>query len=95
MSGLLNQKHTLTKLRAELKERKERICWCCRKFGHLAHNCRNKRGEMKGKPIPQNKFEMIVSRMMQYRVGGEVKVRRQEMVKEVQCFRYREIGYYK
>ena len=95
MSGLLNQKHALTKLRVELKGRKEKMCWCYRKFGHLAYNCRNKRGEIKRKPIPQNKFEIIASRVMQCGVGGEVKVRRQEVVKEVQCFRYKGIGYYK
>ena len=95
ISGLLNQKYALAKLRAELEERKERICWCCRKFRHLVYNCRNKRGETKGKPIPQNKFEIIVSRVMQCGVEGEVKVRRQEVVKEVQCFRCREIRYYK
>jgi len=83
MSSLLNQKYALTKLRAELEGRKERMCWCCRKFGYLACNCRNKRGEMKGKPIPQNKFEIIVSRVIQCGVEGKVKVRRQEVVKEV------------
>ena len=95
MSGLLNQKHALTKLRVELKGRKEKMCWCYRKFGHLAYNCRNKRGEIKRKPIPQNKFEIIASRVMQCGVGGEVKVRRQEVVKEVQCFRCKGIGHYK
>jgi len=73
MSDLLNQKHALAKLRAELEGRKERMCWCCRKFRHLAHNYRNKRGEMKRKPIPQNKFEMIVSRVIQCEVGGRSK----------------------
>ena len=32
---------------------------------------------------------------MQYGVGREVKVRRQEVIKEVQCFRCRETGHYK
>ena len=95
MSGLLNQKYALTKLRAELEERKERMCWYCRKFGHLAHNCRNKRGETKGKPILQNKFEMIASKVIQYRVREKVKVRRQEIVEEVKYFRYWEVGHYK
>ena len=95
MSGLLNQKYTLAKLRVELEERKERIYWCYRKFGHLACNYRNKKEETKGKPISQNKFEMIASRVMQCGVEKEVKVRRQEMMKEVQCFRYRGIRHYK
>jgi len=71
MSGLLNQKHALAKLRVELERRKEKMCWYCRKFGHLAYNCRNKRGEIKGKPISQNKFEIIMSRMMQCEVEGK------------------------
>jgi len=52
MSNLLNQKHALAKLRAELEGREERIYQCCRKFGHLAHNCRNKKEKKKRKPIP-------------------------------------------
>jgi len=86
---LLNQKHTLAKLRAKLEGRRRRMCQCYKRFGHLAHNCRNKKEEIKGKPILQNKFEMIVSRMMQYGVRKEVKVRRQEIVEEeeVKCFR--------
>ena len=64
MSSLLNQKYALAKLRAELEGRKERMYWYCRKFGHPAYNYRNKREEMKRKPIPQNKFEMIVSRVI-------------------------------
>jgi len=96
MSNLLNQKHTLAKLRAELEERRGRIYQCCRKLGHLAHNCRNKNKEKKGKPIPQNRFEVIVSRIMQCGVKEKVKVRKQETVEErVQCFRCWRIGHYK
>jgi len=68
MSNLLNQKHTLAKLRAELEGKRERICQCCKRFGHLACNCRNKK-EVKGKLIPQNKFEVIASRVMQCSEG--------------------------
>jgi len=96
MSNLLNQKHTLAKLRAELEGRKGRIYRCCRKFGHLAHNCRNKNKEKKGKPIPQNRFEVIVSRIIQCGVKEKVKVRKQETVEEgVQCFRCRRMEHYK
>ena len=66
MSSMLNQKHTLTKLRAELKERLEKLCHCCKKFEHLAQNCRNKEGKEKGNFVPQNKFEVLTSRVMQY-----------------------------
>ena len=95
MSSMLNQQCTLTKLRAEIEGREERMCWEYRKFGHLAHNCRNKEEVTKGRLIPQNKFEMIVSRVMQYRVK-EVKVRKQETVEEgVRCFRCWGVGHYK
>jgi len=81
MSSMLNQQCTLTKLRAEIEGREERMYWEYRKFGHLAYNCRNKEEVTKRRLIPQNKFEMIVSRVMQYRVK-EVKVRKQETVEE-------------
>jgi len=63
MSNLLNQKYTLAKLRAKIEERRERIYQYCKRFGHLVYNYRNKK-EVKGKPIPQNKFEVIVSKVM-------------------------------
>jgi len=72
MSRMLNQKKALAKLRAELEGRK---CWGYKKFGHLACNCRNKRRGEKGKPISQNKFEVLASRVMQCRVREEVEVR--------------------
>ena len=52
---------------------------------------------MKGKPIPQNKFEVIASRVMQYRVREKVKVRRQEIIEKekVTYFRCWRIGHYK
>jgi len=43
MSDLLREKHSLAKLRKELEGRREKLCQCYKKFGHLAHNCRNKR----------------------------------------------------
>jgi len=36
MSKILNKKHVLTKLRAELEERERRLCRCCGRFRHLA-----------------------------------------------------------
>jgi len=38
--------------------------------------------EMKEKLTPQNRFEMIASRVMQCEVREKVKVRRQEIVEE-------------
>jgi len=32
MSNLLNEKHALAKLRAELERRKGKLCRCCKKF---------------------------------------------------------------
>jgi len=56
--------------------------WECRKFRHLAHNCRNKKEEAKGKLVFQNIFEIIASRVMQCEVKEEVKVKKQKTVKE-------------
>ena len=95
MSRMLNQWHALTKLRAEIEGREERVCWRCKRFGHLAYNYRNKKGEEKGRLIPQNKFEVIASKVMQCGVREEVKVRRQEIIEEVKCFRYWGVSYLK
>jgi len=85
MSNLLNEKRTLTKLRAELEGRKGKLCRCCKKFGHLAQNCRNKKEEGKGATTPQNKFEILSSRVMQ--CGVEEKTIRSVRMEEEKCFR--------
>jgi len=96
MSNLLNQKCALAKLTVELERRRKRICQYCKRFRHLAHNCRNKNKEEKGKLILQNRFEIIVSRVMQCEVKEKVKIRKQETVEEeMQCFRCQRIEYYK
>jgi len=51
MSNLLKEKHTLASLRAKLEGKRERECWSCKAFGHLAQNCR-KQKEKKEKIIP-------------------------------------------
>jgi len=58
------------------------VYWGCRKFRYLVHNCRNKKEEKKGKPISQNRFEVIASRVRQCGIRGEVKVRKQKTVEE-------------
>ena len=95
ISGMLNQWHALAKLRAEIEDREGRVCWGCKRFGHLACNCRNKKEEEKGRSISQNKFEVIASRVIQCREREEVKVRRQEMIEEVKCFRCWKVSHFK
>jgi len=64
MSNLLKERCTLAKLRTELEGRKGRLCRCCKGFRHLARNCRNKKKGEEGMAAPQNKFEILSSRIM-------------------------------
>jgi len=57
MSTMLKEKRALAKLRAELKGRKGKLCWCCKKFGHLARNCRNRKEGEKGAEMPQTNLK--------------------------------------
>ena len=95
ISSMLNQQYVFTKLRAELKGRDRRKYWSCKKFGHLVYNCRNKNEKEKKKPISRNKFEVLLSKVMRYRVKEEVRIRRNETVEEVKCFRCWGIEYFK
>ena len=80
---MLKEKQVLASLRAQLERRKEREYWSYRKFGHFAYNCKTKKEEEKRKrEKPQNRYEMLVTRVMQYRVRSEVEVRQQERVRE-------------
>jgi len=85
MSNLLNEKHALAKIRAELEGRKKKLCRCCKGFGHLARNCRKLNEEGKGATTPQNKFEILSSRVMQY--GVEEKTIRSMRTAGVKCFK--------
>ena len=91
MSNLLKEKHALAKLRKELEGRKGKICRSCKGFRHLAHNCRNKKEGEKGTVVPQNKFEVLGSRVMQY--GVEEKTIRRHEVVVVKCFKCGEKGH--
>jgi len=91
MSNLLKEKHALALLRAKLEEKRERECWNCKGFGHLVHNCRNRKEREKRMAVPQNKFEVLKSRVMRYKVE-ERTIRRQE-VAVVECFKCREEGH--
>jgi len=86
---MLKEKYTLAKLKEELERRKGKLCFSYKKFRRLACNCR-KEGE-KGTTVPQNKFEVLSSRVMQCGVKERI-IRRQEIV-EVECFKCREKGH--
>jgi len=91
MSNLLKEKHALALLRAKLEGKQEREYWKCRRFGDRAQHCR-KEEEKKGKLTPQNKFEILASKVM--RCG--VELRRQEVKREewrVQYYKCRKEGH--
>jgi len=68
MSNFLKEKCSLAKLRKELEEKREKLCFSCKGFGHLVYNCRNEKEREKRTTAPQNKFEILGSRVMQCRV---------------------------
>ena len=84
MSNLLKEKHALASLRAKLEGKRERECWNCKGFGHLAQNCRKQKEEERGVKIPQNKFKVLKSRIMQ--CGVEERTIRRVRVVEVRCY---------
>jgi len=91
VSNLLNEKHALTKLRAELEGRRGKLCRSCKGFGHLAQNCRDKKEGEKGIDASQNKFEILKSRVMQ--CGVREKTIRGIGVVEVECYKCGETGH--
>jgi len=93
MGTMLKEKHTLTKLRAELEGRKGKMCFEYKKFRHLVYNYRNKGVREKKTSTSQNRFEMLSSRVMKY--GVEIRKQKRERKKEevIQCFKYREEGH--
>jgi len=91
LSNLLREKRALTKLKVELERRKGKLCRSCKGFRHLARNCKKEKKEEKGVATPQNKFEILSSRVMQCRVEKRV-VRSMRMV-AVRCFKCGEKGH--
>jgi len=91
LSNLLREKRTLARLRVELEGRKGKLCRSCKGFRHLARNCRNRKEEEKGVEMPQNKFEVLRSRVMQCSV--EERVVRSMKTAVVKCFRCGEEGH--
>jgi len=83
MSDMLNERHALAKLRAELEGRERRLCRCCGRFRHLTWNCK-KGKEWRKKTVAANRFKVLGSQVMQC---GVKEVRRQKVVREeVKCF---------
>ena len=75
------------KTRKEEKRRRairERRCFVCGIFGHMAHYCRNRGEEKRGSLMPQNKYEVLKDRVMQRGEGSgkEVGKNRREILKE-------------
>ena len=94
MSNLLKEKCALTKLRAKLEKRRGKMCFECKKFGHLVHNCRNRREGEKKTLVSQNRFEALSSRVI--RCGVEIRRQekdRKEERKAIHCFKCRGEGY--
>ena len=65
MSDMLNKRHALTKLRAELEGREGRLCRCCRRFGHLIRKYKSGEGQKKKRTVEENRFEVLKSCVMQ------------------------------
>jgi len=91
LSNLLREKCALAKLRVKLEGRKGKLCQSCRGFGHLAQNCRNRKEEKKGAETPQNKFEVLRSRVIQ--CGVEERVVRSTRIVVIRCFKCGEKGH--
>jgi len=62
---------------------RERRCFVCGIFGHMARYCRN-REEKRGSSMPQNKFEVLKDRVMQRGEGSgkEIGKDRREILRE-------------
>ena len=65
------------------KAMEERKCFACRRFGHMAYNCRNV-GKKKPIQVSSNRFEVLKVRVIQRREGSSKKVakERKEILRE-------------
>ena len=82
----INDKIEIRKKKKEERRRRairERRCFVCGIFGHMAHYCRN-REEKRGSLMPQNKYEVLKDRVMQRGEGSgkEVVKERREILRE-------------
>jgi len=64
MSNMLNERHALAKLRAELEGREGRLCRRCGRFGHLVQKYRSGKEEKKEMAV-ENKFEVLKNWVIQ------------------------------
>ena len=83
----IEDKNEIRKKKKKEKRRRairERRCFVCGIFGHMAHYCRNRGEEKRGSSMPQNRFEVLKDRVMQRGEGGgrEVGEGRREILRE-------------
>ena len=63
---------------------RERRCFVCRIFGHMAHNCRNRKKKKGLTQMPLNRFEVLRDKVMQKEEGSgkEIGKDRREILRE-------------
>jgi len=62
---------------------RERRCFVCGIFGHIAYYCRNREEKEGPVQVPQNRFEVLRERVMQKEGSGrEIGKDRREILKE-------------
>lgn len=89
ISNMLNSWQALAKIKSELEGREGQKCWRYKQFSYLAKNYRSKEGkaEEEIKKIEKH-FEVLSSRVIQYRVREIRRMeQREEEKEEVQYFR--------
>ena len=83
----IDEKIEIRKKKKEERRRRairERRCFVCGIFGHMAHYCRNRGEEKRGSLMPQNKFEVLKDRVMERGEGSgrEIGKNRREILRE-------------
>ena len=63
---------------------RERRCFVCNIFGHIARYCRNREEKKRSTQMPLNKFEVLRDRVMQRGEGSgkEIRKERREILRE-------------
>ena len=83
----IDEKIEIRKKKKEERRRRairERRCFVCGIFGHMARYCRNRGEEKRGSSMLQNKFEVLKDRVMQKGEGSgrEIVKDRRKILKE-------------